>query len=104
MLILAGGGTLAWNSISNTLTWTSNFAIKHPFSGFLIEYVNGPSETSMDAVIYDGDILYGEFSSQITSNQLKNLKVSSVLQNNDNYFVLAWRHGNNLCFQNGVVL
>lgn len=103
-MILMGGGTLTWTSSTGSLIWTSNFAIKNFFSGFLVEYVYGPDEILREAVINEGQVLYGIFSSKITSNQQKNLFVSDTLPNADDIFVLAWRYGNNLGFHNGVIL
>lgn len=104
MFILAGGGSLVWDYTNNFLTWTSNFAVKDYFSGYKIEYVNGPTDLTREAVIYDGEFLYGQFSSQMTTDQLKNLKVSNRISSADNVFVLAWRYGNKLYFCNGTIL
>jgi hypothetical protein len=103
-MILAGGGSYTWNPVTGSLLWTSNFAIKNANSGFIVEYVYGTDGLTREAVINEGQMLYGEFGSQITANQTKNLLVADKLSNIDNIFVLAWRYGANLYFQNGVIL
>lgn len=103
-MILAGGGILVWDSGTSLLSWTSNFAIKHLTSGFLVEFVYGPDDANREATIVDGQIVYGIVRSSISESQTENLKVVDKLDKTDNNFVLAWRYGNNLYFQNGIVL
>jgi hypothetical protein len=103
-MILAGGGTLTWNSGTGSLFWTEDFVIKNLNSGFLTRYVFGTDNITREVVINDGQILYGEFSSILTTTQYKNLLVADQLGSIDNLFVLAFRYGTKLYFQNGIIL
>lgn len=103
-LIIAGGGTLSWNSGTGLLSWTSDFGLKHLSSGFLIEYVYGPDNVNREASILEGQILYGKFASSISESQKRNLFVADSLPAGEDNIVLAWRYSGNLYFQNGIIL
>lgn len=101
--ILAGGGTRAFGG-TGLLQWTSNFAIKHLTTGFIIEYAFGPDGINREASILDGQILYGEFPSSTSENQQRNLFVADKLDKENKYFVLGWRYGSSFYFSDGVTL
>lgn len=102
--ILAGGGTLTWNPSGDLFSWTSDFAIKHLISGFLIEFEFGPDGANREATVIDGQIIYATFASLVTANQKLNLSVSDKISKSDSNFVLGWRYGNGLYLQNGIIL
>ena len=103
-MILAGGGTFTWNSGTGSFIWTEDFVIKNLNSGFLTRYSYGPDNVLREAVLNDGQVLYGEFSSVLTTTQYKNLLVADKISSVDNLFVLAFRHETKLYLQNGSIL
>lgn len=103
-LILAGGGSISFNSTTSLLTWSDDFGLKHLYSGFLNEFRFGPDNLTREASILEGQVLYGQIPSQVSQGQVKNLLVADQLPSGDNNFVLAWRYNNSVYFQNGIIL
>lgn len=102
--ILAGGGTLTWDAGNNLLSWTADFAIKHITTGFVVQYRYGTDLTNRELTVTEGQLIYGEFPSSLSENQVRHLLNADSLDKEDNYYVLAWRWGNQLYFNNGIVL
>lgn len=102
--ILAGGGTLTWDYSTGLFSWTSDFALKHLFTGFLVKYVYGDDGINREINLQDGDILYGLFPSSLSANRNYNLVSATSIPKTDNVFVLGWRYENNLYLQNGLIL
>lgn len=102
--ILAGGGTISFNSSSGLLSWTEDFAIKDAISGYLNVLRYGPDAANREANLQDGQILYVEFPTALTENRTLNLSVANSLNKNTNFYILAFRYSTKVYFKNGVIL
>ena len=103
--LFAGGGTRTFDSGTGLLSWTEDFVLKNAFNGFLTQFVYGPDGVNREVNLQDGQILYGEIPSSQTVNASKNVFSADKLPDlNDNYVVIAFRHGNSLYFSDGIIL
>lgn len=96
-LILAGGGTLTWNTVTG-LTWTSAFLVWSPSTGFFSVLV--PSTLLPLA----GQIIRAEITRAPGQNVNVLPEVANIALNTDNSLVLGLRSGTNFIFRNGALI
>ena len=102
--ILAGGGSLSFSSSTGLFTWTEDLVVKDAISGYLNVIKYGTDGLTREANLQDGQMIYIEFPTQITSNRELNAKVADSLNENNNFFVFGFRYDVKLYLQNGIIL
>jgi len=100
--IVSGGGVVAFNAGTNTLTWTQDFMIPVYYYGFKLNVRFGPDYANRQALMSDGQALYIEVPFVLTQNMVVNFSQGTAI-NKDNHqiFVVCYRNGNKVHF-NGL--
>jgi hypothetical protein len=96
-LILAGGGTLTWNTLTG-LTWTDAFLVWSPSTGFFSRLV------ASTLLLLDGQIIRAEITRAPGQNVNALPEVANIALNTDNSLVLGLRVGTNFIFRNGALI
>jgi len=96
-IILAGGGTLTWSTVTG-LTWTDSFLVWSPSTGFFSRLV--PATLLPLA----GQIIRAEITRAPGQNVNVSAEVANIALNTDNSLVLGLRHGTSFIFRNGTII
>lgn len=101
-MIMGGGGTVTFNSGTNTLSWTQDFVIPVYYYGYKLNVVYGPDFSTRSAVLSDGSALYIEVPFVLTENKNINFSVgSSINKENHQLLVVGFRSGSKV-YLNGL--
>lgn len=98
--IPGGGGTISWTS-GGGVGWTANFVVPIFSSGFKVSIEFGPDDTTMTAVLNDGEVLYAEVPVALSQNVTVNFDKASTVPKTDRIYTFAWRDGNTLRLKDG---
>lgn len=94
-ILMLGGGTVAWNAVTNTLSWSADMIFVSPCRGFKGELASG------DISISDGEFFYVNMTRYPGSNfSLSAIKGNRMPENN-NAFCVCYRNGDTVYFRNG---
>jgi len=97
-LLLMGGGSLAFDSVANTLSWDADMEILSPTTGFVTRIA--PATVTMT----ETQALVVEMKRALGENHLTTATVAGYASNTNNSVLLAFRRGGRLYFRNGVTL
>lgn len=97
-LILAGGGELSWYPATTGLTWSEDFLIFSPSTGFFTRIVANALAPA------DGEIIRAEITRHPGQNVNAAAEVASIAQNTDDSLILGIRIGSNFIFRNGFYI
>lgn len=101
---LCGGGTVAWNSGTQVLTWTDDFKIPIVMSGFVLNLKYGPDNANRSVLLQNGEFMYVQVPTMLTANVTKNMSKGTQLSYIDGLFVVAYNCQNILYLRNGSIL
>lgn len=98
-LILMGGGTVAFNAGTGSLSWSSQIEIFSPNSGFLNLIPAG------NIVLADGQVFRARLTRAPGANtNVSNQQAASFAENSDNSIVLCIRRGSTIYWRNGLLV
>lgn len=97
-LIWGGGGTVAWDLASRTLSWTSAIFVASPIGGRLISIAAG------SLVMNNGELFYVELPRMPLANYTVSSAKASTVPSSDNHIVIAIRVDDRIYFRTGMSL
>jgi hypothetical protein len=97
-IILTGGGTLSWLPTTSGLTWTEDFLVFSPSTGFFSRIVADDLQPA------DGQVIRAEIIRHPGQNTNVAAEVANIAKNTDDSFLLGIRLGSNFIFRNGMIL
>lgn len=97
-LILAGGGTLTWDASGSGLTWSEDFLVFSPTTGFFTRLV--ADSLAPD----DGQVIRAEIVRAPGSNRNVSAEVAGIALNTNDSMLLGIRIGDNFFFRNGAAI
>jgi hypothetical protein len=95
-LILQGGGDLSWDAAGPGLTWSEDFTILSPSTGFYSRIVANTLAPN------DGQVIRAEITRAPGQNVNVAATVANIADNTDNSLVLGVRLGDTFVFRNGL--
>jgi hypothetical protein len=99
-LIIGGGGSVVFNSVSGLLSWTEDFVIPLPQFGFGLTVSFGPDGATRQAGLIDGSALVVEIPFAMTQNETRTFSVVSQLTATSNtQWVAGIRIGDKVYFR-----
>ena len=96
-LLLAGGGTVYWNSAASTLQWDDTIRVVSPITGFASQVAAG------SVSIVDGESLYLSIIRAPTRNVTIEVVVAAQVPSSDRALVLCSRIGTQIYWRNGLL-
>lgn len=97
-LILGGGGDLTWVPGTTGLTWSEDFIVFSPSTGFFSRI------TAATLAPADGQVIRAEITRHPGQNVNVAAEIADIAQNTDNSLVLGIRIGTNFVFRNGFLI
>lgn len=97
-LLIMGGGTVAWNSGTGVLSWSSAIEFLSPNTGFLNQIPAG------SVTIADGQVVRGNVARALGANASMAVSSAGFALSNDNSVVLCIRRGTQLFWRNGLLM
>ena len=96
--ILAGGGTVTWNSTTGTLEWTDDLHLVSAISGFRI------SAEAASVTLTEGQLMYVTVIRAPTQNITTTPSIGVQVPDTDNSVLYAARIGDRLYWRNGLMM
>jgi hypothetical protein len=96
-LIITGGGTVAWNSATELLTFTDDIVIISPITGYAMTLAATHSPITM----LSGNMLYVNIPRGAVSPAVLEPLVGNTIPSSDNTVMIAVRSGTVIYFRNG---
>lgn len=96
-LVLVGGGTVAFDSGTGTLSWTADFEIQSMMSGGSVVIPAGSL-----AGINDGEVVYVEVARPVTGTTELTMSKGGSLGDNLNKVFIGLRRGNDIVLRNSL--
>ena len=97
-ILLLGGGTLAWNAGTHTLTFSADIILRSPITGFNMVVSQA---TYSPMTIYDGQAVYATLTRAPGATVQLTPVAANTVPSTDNSLLLCVRQGDFLIWRNG---
>lgn len=97
-LIMSGGGLLSWSASGGGLSWTEDFLVFSPSTGFFSRIV------ADSVALNDGQVIRAEIVRHPGQNNNVAAEAANIAKNTDDSLLLGIRIGTNFVFRNGMIL
>lgn len=96
-LFIGGGGSIGWNGVLGTLTWTADFVVPMLANGKKILVRFGPDEINRTVTLSDGQALVIDVPMAMSVDAVVHLRaINSFDPAKKNEWAFAWRIGSTL--------